>query len=108
MTRQVAIDDAKSYRNYARFVGYSALGMLITGFLLALLLNANTLPVWACYDCLVLISHLPMLNTAMPGRASIFLSEIANILRFNFEFLRNWHEDVDVGHGDRPLTNLFM
>lgn len=108
VTRQVSIDDAKVYKDYGRWVGYSTLGLLIAGFLLAMPLNADTLPVWACYDSLVLISHLPLLNTAMPGRASIFLAEIANILRFNFEFIGDWYREVDVGHGDRPLTNLFM
>lgn len=104
----MSIDDAQSYRRYGKVVGYATLGFLIAGFLLAILFNADTLPVWACYDCLVLISHLPLLNTAMPGRASIFLAQIANILRFNFEFVDVWYEDIDVGKGDRPLTNLFM
>lgn len=108
MTRQVSIDDADKYKDYGRYVGYTTLGLLVGGFLLALLLNADTLPVWACYDCLVLITHLPLLNTAMPGRASIFLVQIANILRFNFDYMDDWHKDIDVGNGDRPLTNLFM
>jgi hypothetical protein len=47
-------------------------------------MNADTLPVWATYETLVLIAHLPMVNVAMPGSAAIVLTELAKILRLSF------------------------
>ena len=108
VTRQVSIDDANFYRNCGKFAGYGALGFMILGFLAANHIGADTLPIWACYDCLVLISHLPLLNTAMPGRTSVLLSEVAKILRFTFIHAEDWHSDLDTGHGALPLSNLFM
>lgn len=46
--------------------------------------NADTLPVWATYEALVFISHIPMVNVAMPGSAAIVLTEVAKILRLSF------------------------
>ena len=108
VTRQVATDDAKYYRGTGRYTGYCILGVLIIGLIAAKYLNADTVPIWSCYDCLVLITHLPLLNIMVPGRTSILLSEIAKVLRFSFEPMRDWYKDMDVGDSDRPLTNILM
>lgn len=71
--------------------------------------NADTLPIWATYETLVLISHLPMLNVTMPGSAAIVLTECANILRLNFDFLAIedlFIDNLDVGNSDKPLNTL--
>ena len=57
---------------------------MFLGLLAALNLNADTLPIWAAYDSLVLISHLPLINVQIPGRTSVLLSEIAKVLRLDF------------------------
>lgn len=108
VTRQVSIDDATTYRDLGKAVGYATLGFMILAFLAANHIDADTLPIWACYDCLVLISHLPLINTAMPGRTSVFLSEIAKILRFTFVHVEDWYSDLDTGNAALPLSNLFM
>ena len=108
VTRQVSVDNAKYYRDTGRYTGYAILGGLILGFLAAMNLNADTVPIWATYDTLVLITHLPLLNIMIPGRTSILLSEIAKVLRFSFEPMRDWFKDMDVGNSDQPLTNILM
>jgi len=108
VTRQINIDDARHYRSIGRYAGYGILATMFLGLLAAHNLKADTVPIWACYDCLVLVTHLPLLNIGMPGRASILLSEIAKILRFSFEPLMDWYSDIDVGESDSPLTNVFM
>ena len=84
VTRQVSVDDAKKYRDYGRIAGFSLLGFFTLGFLYATSVNADTMPIWACYDTLVLMTHLPMLNMAIPGGTAILLTEMAQIFRFNF------------------------
>ena len=108
VTRQISKTDANDYRDIGKYAGYGILGTMILGFLAANQLNADTLPIWTCYDCLLLITHLPLVNVSIPGRTSILLSEIAKILRFSFEPLKNWYSDIDVGNSDRPLTNILM
>ena len=71
--------------------------------------NADTLPVWATYEALILISHLPMLNVTMPGSAAIVLTECAKILRLNFDFLSLedlFIDNVDVGNSDKSVNTL--
>ena len=62
VTRQVAVEDFKSYRDTGRFTGYITLGVFVVGLLAAVNLNADTLPIWATFDVLVLITHLPLVN----------------------------------------------
>lgn len=108
VTRQVSVDDAKKYRNYGRCVGYVCLGFLVVGFLFSAKTNADTLPVWATYDILVMTTHLPLLNIAFPGSTSIFLSEMAKVFRLSFVPVDEWLIDsYDVGSGDKPLNNQF-
>ena len=98
VTRQVSIDDANKYRDYGRYGGYACLGFLVIGFICAVRINADTLPVWATFDILVLTTHLPLLNIAIPGSTSIMLTEMAKILRFSFIPLDEWLVDAfDVG-----------
>jgi len=76
---------------------------------LACFRNADTLPVWATYEALILISHLPMLNVTMPGSAAIVLTECAKILRLNFDFLSLedlFIDNVDVGNSDKSVNTL--
>lgn len=108
VTRQVAKDDAKYYRDTGRYAGYCILGTMLLGLLAAGNLNADTLPVWATYDSLVLVTHLPLVNVQVPGRTSILLSELAKVLRLDLELWKDWYKDVDVGAADRPLTNIMM
>lgn len=65
------------------------------------------MPIWACYDTLALISHLPMINISIPGRTSIMLTELAKALRFDFipmnDWVRDWADD-SIGYADSPLS----
>ena len=79
---------------------------MVLGLAAAVHLGADTLPIWACYDCLVLITHLPLINVQIPGKTSVLLTEIAKVLRFQFETVLDWTKDMDVGDSDRPLTNI--
>ena len=106
VTRQVSISDAKKYRDWGRYGGYACLGFLAVGFVCAVRINADTLPVWATYDILVLTTHLPLLNFAIPGITSIMLTEMAKVFRLSFIPLDEWLVDGhDVGKGDQPLNN---
>ena len=58
---------------------------MFLSLLAAVNINADTLPIWATYDILVLITHLPLINVQIPGRTSVFLSEIARVLRLSFD-----------------------
>lgn len=63
---------------------------MLLAFLAALRVNADTFAIWACYDVLVLISHLPLLNISYSGRVAIMLTEIAKVLRFEFVPVDEW------------------
>lgn len=66
------------------------------------------MPVWACYDCLVMISHLPLVNVSMSGSATIFLSTVAKILRFDFIPLNELMENnLDVGSASSSFNDKF-
>lgn len=108
VTRQISVDDADFYRNIGRYAGFGILGFILLGLALANTLNADTLPIWACYDCLVLITHLPLVNIQVPGKATVVFKEIAQILRLHFEPVQDWYKNVDVGDAARPLTNVLM
>ena len=70
--------------------------------------NADTLPVWACYDCLVLITHLPLICISFPGNMTIMLSQFARILRLQFFTLeKSFTEHVDIGNANTPLNLVF-
>ena len=70
--------------------------------------NADTLPIWACYDCLVLISHLPLVNVALGGGPTIFLSTVARILRFEFIPLDDLLTDqFTVGSAENSFNAIF-
>ena len=102
----MSISDAKKYRDWGRYGGYACLGFLAVGFVCAVRINADTLPVWATYDILVLTTHLPLLNFAIPGITSIMLTEMAKVFRLSFIPLDEWLVDGhDVGKGDQPLNN---
>ena len=110
VTRQVSVEDAIKYREYGRIASYSCLCFLILGFIYASSLNADTLPIWASYDILVLLSHLPMLNVAMPGSSAILLTEMAQTFRFNFIPINHWLGsalDLTIAD-DKPFNNLFL
>ena len=85
VTRQIAIDDYDYYKNTGRYAGVAILGIMFLSLLAAVNINADTLPIWATYDILVLITHLPLINVQIPGRTSVFLSEIARVLRLSFD-----------------------
>ena len=90
VSRQVSVDDAVKYREYGKIAGYSCLVFFTLVLIYATSINADTLPIWACYDSLVLISHLPMLNIAIPGSSAVLLTEMAKIFRFNFIPVSEW------------------
>ena len=46
--------------------------------------DADTVPIWALYDTLLLIGHLPLLNVNMPGTVVIFLTQLTKTLSFEF------------------------
>ena len=79
---------------------------MVLGLVATVQLGADTLPIWACYDCLVMITHLPLINVQIPGKSSVLLTEIAKILRFQFETVQDWTNEMDVGETNRPLTNI--
>ena len=56
---------------------------MVIGFIIAIYVDADTLPFWALYDTLQLLTHLPLANVTMPGQTAVFLSTLASILRFN-------------------------
>ena len=65
------------------------------------------MPVWASYDALVLISHIPMINISMPSKTSIALTELSKTLRLDFIPLSDWVKDwtsSSIGYADKPLT----
>ena len=63
--------------------------------------NAETLPIWTCYQALVLTTHLPLLNVNMPGSSAIVLSEAAKALRLDhFQTERIWKEFFEIGNSN--------
>ena len=82
--RQTEKSSSDAYTRYAKIFGYIVLSLLAITFGIAFWKGADTLPVWACYDTLLLISHLPLLNVNMPGPTVIFLTTLAKILSFEF------------------------
>jgi len=82
--RQTEAGFGQTVRLYATIYGYIIFGLLVLAFLLACRKGADTLPVWACYDNLLLISHLPLLNVNMPAETVIFLTTLQKILSLQF------------------------
>ena len=75
--------EASYVKIVSRFIGYFVVGSIFIGFLLAIALDADTVPFWAFYEVMSLISHLPLVNVGMPGQTAVFLSTIASMLRFS-------------------------
>ena len=65
-------------------MGYLVLVMLGLGFIVATWHGADTLPIWACYDTLLLVCHLQLLNINIPGPTVIFMTTLTKILSFEF------------------------
>ena len=70
-------------RKFSVVVGYMILCFIFLGLLLAICIDADTVPYWAFYDTMQLLTHLPLANVSMPGQAAVFLSTLASMLRFN-------------------------
>ena len=45
------------------------------------------LPFWMFLNSLILIAHLPLIKTGIPGQAHFFLLSILNVVRLHFETL---------------------
>ena len=88
--RQVNSDDSKNFKMYGEILGYLTLALLAIGLVWSFNVDADPLPIWTCYDSLVLISHLPLVNASIPGGMTIFLSTVAKILRFGFIPYDRW------------------
>ena len=67
----------------ATSIGCIILGSIFFGLVIAVCIDADTLPFWALYDTMQLFTHLPLVNVAMPGQTAVFLSTLASMLRFN-------------------------
>lgn len=46
-------------------------------------MDADTVPFWALYDTLQILTHLPLANISMPGQTAVFLSTLASMLRLS-------------------------
>lgn len=67
------------------------------------------MPIWACYDSLVLITHLPLVNVSLGGAPTIFLTSIARILRLDFIPLDDFFRDsFDVGSASSSFNEIFL
>ena len=75
--------EASYLKIVSRFIGYFVLCSIFIGFLLALSLDADTVPFWCFYDVISLLSHLPLATVGMPGQSAVFLSTMASMLRFS-------------------------
>mmetsp|Transcript_36000 Transcript_36000/g.43964 ORF Transcript_36000/g.43964 Transcript_36000/m.43964 type:complete len:136 (-) Transcript_36000:707-1114(-) len=82
--RQTDPGSAQRYERLASIFGSIVLSLLIIGFFLATWNEADTLSLWACYDTLLLIGHLSLLNISMPGPIVIFLTTLVKVLNFEF------------------------
>ena len=106
--RQVSTTDYDDYKEYGQYTGYMFIGFLALAFVFAYKIDADTLPIWATYDVMVLISHLPLFQVAYPGKLAVLLTEIAKILRLEFIPTKDWLKDwADVGNADTPLDDFY-
>ena len=82
LMEQLEFDLVPYYPLIMSFLGLIMAGILgtVIGFLLLNRVNADTLPVWACYDYLVLFTHLPMLRIAFPPTVTVLIAEVAKVL----------------------------
>ena len=107
IVRQVPIQEASYVKAISNFIGYLILGSIFIGFFIAVSLDADTLPFWAFYDVMTLLSHLPLANVGMPGQTAMFLSTIASMLRFSlFGVDRRVSEYFGVDFEIRTTTEL--
>ena len=83
IVRQVPVKEARYLSSFAVAVGYMILCFIFLGLLLAICVDADTVPFWAFYDTMQLLTHLPLANVSMPGQTAVFLSTLASMLRFN-------------------------
>ena len=68
---------------FSVITGYIVFGFIFLGLLVAICVDADTVPFWAFYDTMQLLTHLPLANVSMPGQAAVFLSTLASMLRFS-------------------------
>ena len=83
VVRQVPLTESRYLKSFSVFMGYAVIGFIFLGLIIAIGLDADTVPFWALYDTLQLLTHLPLANVSMPGQATVFLSTLATILRFS-------------------------
>ena len=83
IVRQVPVDESRYLSVFSVFIGSIVIAFIFLGLLMAICVDADTVPIWGFYDTLQLLTHLPLANVSMPGQTAMFLSTLARMLRFN-------------------------
>jgi len=87
------MEEAKTIEGVAATTSGVTKAAFLLCFVICVALTKSLLPIWALFNTLQILVHLPLVNVPMPGNATAFLKGLLDIARLEVFNVRPWIKD---------------